>query len=240
MGTTIDMDHQGDGVRPGNSQLPTAEPASEPQSSPRTPEASNHNVVLQTASREMAQYKSHPIRRAARDPQDFYSSSSESLICNLIEQVVQTEGPVHLEVVGRRVASHWGLTQLGRTIRDRIETLARRANVKRVSSGRKVFLWPMELDPAQYRSFRRPGMHSEDQRDIDEMPPEELVAAAMYVLEQQISLPLADLVRQTALLLGFQRAGRTIQRVLGAAIQTATEKDVIVRDENGRVRLPQG
>lgn len=195
--------------------------------------------TTQAPSRELHQYRSCPIPRGVRDPQEFYLPSSDTVIRKLIEQVVQQEGPVHLEVVGRRVASHWGLARLGQTIRDRIDQVVRRSNVRRVSCGESVFLWAANSDPARYTSFRVPGVRDDDQRDIDEIPPEELIAAATHVLRQQISLPVADLVRETALLLGFQRMGQTIQRVVGAAIQDATARGVVVQDENGRVRLAE-
>ena len=103
-----------------------------------------------------------------------------------------------------------------------------------------MFLWPPDSNPVAYCSFRAPGMYENEQRDIDEIPPEEIAAAATYVLQQQVSLPLADLVRETALVLGFQRTGQTIQRVVRLALQPSLDSGSFHQDEEGRIRLAQG
>lgn len=192
------------------------------------------------ANSDIQQYRSFTIKKGPFDPQEFYLPSSESTIRRLIEDVVQHEGPVHLEVVARRVARHWGLNRLGQNIRDRMEEIAAHARVRCIKHGCQVFLWPMNAEPARYCSFRRPGVREDDQRDIEEIPPEEIVAAAQHILKQQISLPMADLIREIALVFGFQRAGQTIQRVVRAAIDKAAERGVIVTIINDRVHLPNG
>ena len=93
-----------------------------------------------------------------------------------------------------------------------------------------------EQQPYRHCLFRAPGPHKSEQRNIDEVPPEEIAAAATYVLQQQISLPQTDMVRETALVLGFQRTGQTIQKVVEAAITPCLEKGFFCA-ESGRIRL---
>lgn len=200
------------------------------------PEPADEPASL-TATAALPQYRAYQPKGRGGSPQDFYMPSATGEIARLIDEMVRQEGPVALETVYRRIASFWGLGRVGSTIRERIEGIARRAGAKRVKHGQSVFLWPQDSDPVVYCSFRVPGVHENEQRDIDEIPPEEIAAAAIYALRQQVSLPMADLVRETALVLGFQRTGQTIQRIVQAAIKPSLKKGSIQQDDAGRVSL---
>jgi hypothetical protein len=215
---------------PPQSTQDPAEPEQEiePEPAAEAPGAPPHPV-----------YRAFAIKRLLGSPQDFYSPTSNDRIRQLILEVTQSEGPVALEVVTRRVAAHWGLTRLGANIRERVTQIANQVAVRQVRHGDVVFLWPRELDPAKYASFREPGVGENEQRDFDEMPPEEITAAAIHVLQEQVSLPLEQLIRETILVFGYQRSGQTIRRIVGSAIEAAVEQGRIVQNDNGTVRLPE-
>jgi hypothetical protein len=105
-----------------------------------------------------------------------------------------------------------------------------------VQHGDTTFLWPLEINPEQYDSFRAAGDEDDDRRAIDEIAPEEIIAAAIYVLRHQVSLPIEALVRETALALGYERCGQPIQRAIGAAIELAERRKKVSRDGGGRVQ----
>jgi very-short-patch-repair endonuclease len=183
-------------------------------------------------------YRAYRVKRLLGAQQDFYAPTADSRIRQLIREIVLDEGPVALDLAARRVAAHWGLGRLGSNIRDRIERIARAVDMKWVQHEDRMFLWPPNLDPATYSTFRAPGVGEEEQRDIDEIPPEEIGAAAVHVLKEQVSLPMEQLTRETALVLGFQRAGQTIQRIVGSALELAEKRGTICRDDRGNARLP--
>lgn len=202
------------------------EPAQEPESAPAAPGSPPHSV-----------YRAYQVKRALSEPQEFYSMSATSRIRQLILEVTQAEGPVALEVVARRVAARWGMTRLGANIRERVADIAGQTAVTQVRHGDVVFLWPRGLNPATYTDFREPGVGENEQRAIDEIAPEEIAVAAIHVLQEQVSLPWEALIRETALLFGYQRAGQTIQRIVGSAIEMAIRQGRAVKNENGTVRL---
>jgi hypothetical protein len=53
---------------------------------------------------------------------------------------------------------------------------------------------------------------------------EEVANAAMYVLETQISLPVDDLVRETARVFGFHRTGKQVSNSMLDGIKLLVQK----------------
>ena len=227
-------------TRVAHSEHETNTPPSVTAAPPPVPDESAPSDVpyaaaLQTQSERLPQYRSCKVKRI-RIQQEFYLPSADASIQKVIEAVVRQEGPVHLDVLSKRVAAHWGITRLGQNIRDRVEKLIRAARVKRVHHDGAVFLWQLDCDPEQYRMFRIPGLNDEDRRSIDQIAPEEIIAAAMHVLERQISLPEMDLIRETALLFGFQKSGQVIQRTIRESLGLATSRQLLVPFSVSRFR----
>lgn len=77
-----------------------------------------------------------------------------------------------------------------------------------------VFLWAPSQDPKTYSLFRIAGENENSKRDAESLPPQEVANAALHVLEQHVSLPATDLVRETARLLGYQRTGPTVDKAM--------------------------
>lgn len=152
------------------------------------------------------------------NPDDFYDVKSDSSIRVLIEAVVSKEGPVSLNIVTRRVAEHWGVGRItSRTVK-RIEVLTGKANVKIIREVDGAFLWILSQDPNTFSLFRIAGENENSKRDAECLPPQEVANAALHVLEQNVSLPITDLVRETARLLGYQRTGPAVDKSMRSGI----------------------
>lgn len=164
-------------------------------------------------------YQPFPVGRKQGSSDDFMQPRADAAIRSLIEAVVKQEGPVSLDLLARRVAAHWEVGRMTARMVQRVKDQAARAGVQKLAHGEQVFYWPAALKPADYRDFRIPGDAEETSRKADDLPPEEVANAARCVLEQAISLPLADLVRDTARLLGYQRTGAAVDRAMRAGIQ---------------------
>lgn len=186
----------------------------------------------------LPQYQAYRLPRAAGQPHEFYEVDADRKIRRLINEVVAAEGPVAFDVVCRRVAECWGLRRIGSTIRERMFKLTNQPSIFWVPQGKTLFLWPQGLDPEKYDEFRLPGVHPDESRDIGDVPFQEIVAAGVYVLKQQVSLPMSDFIREISLLFGFARTGRTIQQTISQALEAAFEKQRIC-EVDGRVCLPR-
>lgn len=210
---------------------PVAAPPVDPPSVPpapqdATPEEQSETTPNQAqpeADSRQPQYTAYRRSKKCGSVDDFYQPSADSTIRALAKEIVEHEGPIALDVLNRRVAEHWGIARVGSVIRDRIERLLRQTSIHRTTEGELVFLWPANVSPEEHATFRVQGSREEDVRGVDEIPREEIIVAATHVLLRQVSLSRGDLIRETALLFGFQRTGITIQRRIGAVLDAAVD-----------------
>jgi len=59
------------------------------------------------------------------DPERFYSEEYKPQLSAMIDHVIDTEGPIHEDILVRRIARHHGFQRAGRQIRDTVLTLAK-------------------------------------------------------------------------------------------------------------------
>ncbi|WP_136524125.1 DUF3320 domain-containing protein [Geomonas ferrireducens] len=179
-------------------------------------------------------YEPFVVREIKGTPDDFYDAKSDASIRSLIEAVVRLEGPVSHELVARRVAEHWEVGRItSRTIK-RIEGLTGKADVKVVRGAEGTFLWAPSQDSRSFTLFRIAGESEGSKRDAEDLPPQEVANAALHVLEQHVSLPVADLVRETARLLGYQRTGPAVDKAIRGGIGVLV-KNRRAKEEGGNV-----
>lgn len=61
--------------------------------------------------------------------------------------------------------------------------------------------------------------------------------AAAAVLKQQISLPMSDLIRETARLFGFQRTGSQVEQFVQEGIELFNSKGcMVIEGEHARLK----
>ena len=87
-----------------------------------------------------------------------------------------------------------------------------------------AFLWCSDRDPPTYRGFRVAGDDPASSRLPEDLPPEEIINSAIEILDQHMSVPLADLVRESARLLGYRRVGKIVRERLEAAIRLSVDR----------------
>lgn len=167
-------------------------------------------------------------------PDDFYRTQTNARLRQRLKTIVAPEGPMSLALAARRLAAHWDFSRFIASVQQRVEVLARRARMRIVQHDDDLFLWPDGLDPEAYRAFRIPGDSANTRRDATDLPPEEIANAAQHLLNQHISLPTDDLVRETARLLGYQRLGPRVEPAIRRGIAVLLRRPT-AREEGGMV-----
>ncbi|MEW6742728.1 MAG: DUF3320 domain-containing protein [Planctomycetota bacterium] len=168
--------------------------------------------------------------------EDFVAETSQSVLCDLVQRIVEHEGPIHREELYRRALGAYAIGRLGQRVEEHLDKVL--AKVERSRGLKRVgdFLWPRALDPATYESVRGPSSTGEV-RDIRHIAPEELAEAVLRVLRAAVSIPADDLARAAAQMLGYRRlTGRTRERLEEVIHSLALSERCII--EGDTVRLP--
>jgi very-short-patch-repair endonuclease len=149
-----------------------------------------------------------------------------------VEAVVQVEGPIHEELLMRRISSAWGHSRAGSRIVDAlqyaIDEAARQGKLRRDGA----VLWPVNAGSLVPRGAAPDGTI----REIGHIPNEERAAVMRLLLEASLSFPPDELVQQTARLLGYARTGSEINRELRATLEGAVASGAF-EQVAGRIRL---
>ena len=143
-----------------------------------------------------------------------------------VKAVLDTEAPVAESLLVKRVLQSCGLNKVSSKIQAQNEIIFRKLEVKRSEQDGVRFLWKAEQTPDDYTRFRMTGegVHKRDAKDI---PQQETANAVCAVLDEKGPMVKADLLRETAIKLGYNR--------LGVLVLTAMERGVNWAEKNGRI-----
>jgi hypothetical protein len=168
-----------------------------------------------------------------------YSGSLSSVVPHdLVDDVIKvvgTEGPVHVDLVYARIGAAWKVSRLTAKVKQLINTaigiaIHDRRIEQRGEHGE--FLWPIGLATPIVRAPKE----GDEGRSIDHIAPEEIAEAAFLCVQEARSLTEADLIRETAKLLGYARVTKKIDAAMTQAIDGLKAIGRIT-EEGGLVRV---
>ncbi len=167
---------------------------------------------------------------------DFHLPECRSEQCRLITEIVNTEGPIHMDLLAKRLAGAWNVAKVGRRIRSAIEE-----GVQGCSHQGKVltigdYVWPKDLEQVMVR-VPVDGF-PETIRNIEHIPEEEIYGAMLLILEQCVGMQPDALVVETARLFGFSKTGEKIRsRLVDCFDKLQSNGDIVYMGES--ITLPR-
>jgi hypothetical protein len=147
-------------------------------------------------------------------------------------KIVGTEGPVHIALVYERIGEAWHVSRLTAKVKELINTAIRIVIHDRRIEQRGDFLWPIGLSTPVVRAPKL----GDKARAIEHIAPEEIAEAAFLVTQEARSISEADLISQTAKLVGYARVTKKIDAAVTGAIDALKTSGRIVEAE-GLVRV---
>lgn len=157
-------------------------------------------------------------------------------IDQILDGIVDVEGPVHIELAAHRLAKTLGFQKVGSRVMEAVNSsiriLIREGKVKRINK----FLWPSRNDFILV--VRQPEFNEKDSfRTIKLVPPEEIELAVRNLIQGGFSILEDEVVKQVARIFGFDRTGPHIyDRIKGILKQMISRGDLILKGD--RLSLP--
>ena len=127
------------------------------------------------------------------------SDVSDEQIEEAVIRIVECEGPVHSEEILQRIKSHTGLPRMLGKIKNRISDSMAVAESSGKILARGEFYWPLS-EPADLLRRRDVDAYAK----IEWICDEEIKEAVRFVLSNQYSTPMEDLIIQTSRVLGIK------------------------------------
>jgi len=157
-----------------------------------------------------------PLTLEQRFPPDsFHNHIYHQNLCQVLVRVVNQEGPIHVELATRRLMQAWGISRKGRLIEQTTNQIIEYCQQMGTIKCRGDFLWPIE-EP----SFPRvPEQEFADsKRVIEHIPPEELGAAMLLIIQSAVGIGIQSLFSEAVKLFGFQRITDNMRPYLQKAL----------------------
>ena len=141
-----------------------------------------------------------------------------SRMANVVRMIVEHEGPVHLDLVARRVAEAFGKSRTGGRILE--ATRAALLHARRQAAGElldKDGFWLTRAQNGTVPVRSRAGVDGGVAK-AEYLPPIEIVAGADWIERECGRIDQEDLIRELARLLGFRRTGVDVRRSIANAL----------------------
>lgn len=146
------------------------------------------------------------------DPEAFHDPSYDKTLHTMIQSIVETQGPVHLDAVARQIAERHGWKRVGGRIRARVEAVS--ATMARTCEPNGTFLWARAPE-AVVRWRDLPG------RDPSEISTAEI---AGLLQEEPGLLDTDDSVLALARRLGLSRLAEGRRAELGVVLASSRDR----------------
>ncbi|MBP5654340.1 MAG: DUF3320 domain-containing protein [Clostridiales bacterium] len=164
------------------------------------------------------------------------ANTTLNLLTDDVRRIVEVEAPVSLDVVARRLCDACGIEKVTSKISSRVDYIVRFGRFCCSASGSgKRFIYKSASDIGMVCDTYRVG----GDRDLADIPVEELAAAAIKITEVQYGMPEENLAKEVAAAFGFKRAAVTSAAFKAAmeGVKFALDNKYLVVDSNGRVIL---
>jgi len=182
--------------------------------------------------RASEKYQATALLTSRISSDDFLLPYYKAKILSQIREVIETEAPLSRSLLCKRIISAWGIARTGQRLDSYLDGLFKQsgAYISTDDDGNKFF-WKNEAQYANYRIHR-----TDSGRDATDLPAEETAAAMKHILEEQISMQTAELMRITASLMGYSRTGTNVEAAMRRGLNVAQQRGFI-KEENGKVRI---
>jgi len=151
-----------------------------------------------------------------------------------LAKVLEVEGPIHVAQAARRLTAAWGITRTTAKVTARFEEAVAHLVAEGKGTRTGEFLYYPGFEEAV---VRRPAEGV--QRDIEEIPPEELAACVLLVVDAYLGISPEALVREVGRAFGYQRLGDKIQATLDPVVEDLVARGVLERAEERLRRAPE-
>jgi hypothetical protein len=158
--------------------------------------------------------KADPSTVAVPDRERFYDVAYRGNLRNMIDYVVEIEGPIYFDVLIDRIARAHGFQRSGETVQRIIRAALGRARFPATREGDREIIWPQNAAPGARSPYRGAGG-----REHGDVPLPELAGLADFLRAQGLEED-EDLIRGMQEHFGLGRLAISTRQRFEAAIMS--------------------
>jgi hypothetical protein len=172
-------------------------------------------------------YKTASLRASTAQPDIERVIKHADKVSEQLRQIITVEQPVTNNYLYKRIATLWNMPRVTPRLQSLVDSQLVNYYLDPTSDGKNMVYWIDQVVASGYTYYR-----VDSKRDIADVPLIELMNAALYAVEQQISIPREDLKKVISNLLGFSRKGVNVDAATDRAVQQLVSQGKL-KDTNG-------
>jgi len=223
-------------LTPPSQPLRAKPPTPAPLAAPAAAAAATRGRTSSPPTAAIGRYVVAGIPAGRRKADELYELAREAELAKVIASVLAVEAPMHVELLARRVAAYFGIGQVTARVLERVRMVTVVGAQVGTPDDPDV-VWRRDQDPTRLPTVRVPDQAAETRRDCAKVPLAEIAAAALVVLERNLGLPVDELVKETAKLLGFARQSDKVVTRMRAGVDALVARGG-ARLDDGHAALP--
>ena len=184
-------------------------------------------VSLATADNSPARTPAYVEAQIVVPRQQEVHEVASGVMVDIVRQIVEIEGPIHLSEIITRVRMQWGLKKAGSRIQDVVERALQAARQTGKVSEKRNFYRVSSTIP-QLRN--RENVVSPSLKKPEYLPPEELTAGAVAFVKLNLGATVDELVQGLSRQLGFRATSSQLRQILENAIGEALVGGLLHRE----------
>lgn len=141
-------------------------------------------------------------------------------LADYVQQIIEIEGPIHLDEITARIRILWGLGRAGNRIRSAVRSAVQRTVQRGTVAGGPFYMRPGQ----EIRTRDRSRVTSLTLRRPDMLPPAEIEHAMMEIVKANYGARREDLVQASSRAFGFSATSAQLRTVLGETIDQLVQK----------------
>ncbi len=151
------------------------------------------------------------------------------LLCEIVEQIIETESPIHTSEVTTRLRSAWGLQRSGA----RIEAVVTRVVDLICSKGEVIQEGAFLVNQKSAVILRnRQNVQSAGLRKPEMLPPQEIASGIKQVVKNNLGATDDEIVTSISRMFGFKATSSTLRKVISDVIERLLVDGDLVREES--------
>ncbi len=203
---------------------PTAKTKKTPE---KTPKKSTEKAPAVTRGRDVYKItKLKEIPEEKRNSDAFTAHVNFRKILRQVREVLVTEAPISYSLLRRRLTDAWGIRP---SVKADSCLAAAIAEVKCLahSDGDTTVYWSVGQVPNEYFIWRT-AANAKERREVSDIPSEEILAACVIVVEEQLSLSLDDVKLLVARGFGYSKTNPVLNTRVETAVNLAVSRRLIL------------
>ncbi|WP_372370610.1 DUF3320 domain-containing protein [Candidatus Uabimicrobium sp. HlEnr_7] len=158
----------------------------------------------------------------------------EAIVIATISEIVEVEGPIHIEELLRRIRVLWSIKRSSSKFTELIAQTISEAEEQGRICIREDFIWPYDMTQVIVR--RR---FNDPPAKVDFICDEEMNTALKLVIKRQHATKIKDLIKQASRYMGFKTVTRTVSDKIGTLVEELVVQQVLVELSNGMLDLQE-